>query len=164
MTYCDFDECDRAATVSRGSRTYCPQHAAERDTIVRERRPQSVYEHPDVVAVLRAAGEAARAVHITDEQPPATEHPLQTLLRHYAGDCEIRPYSGRGLYGTASLAIVGPLGGVVAAIVAGCFAEAEEFTRAERTAIRDAVAAVRSDSIGYDTVVYFPGTPYVKPE
>ena len=82
-----------------------------------------------------------------------TRHALQQLLE----DAEVeglRDYSGRAMYGDKCLAITGGLGEIMAAIVTACLhADVDDETKYE---IERAVRGVRTDSMGRDTVVYFP--------
>jgi hypothetical protein len=142
ITLCDFDECKTPVSVNgeRGRFLLCAKHAGEFD------------------ALTGAEELAAWTKQVVDA--PVLEHPLQTLLEGYAADLEIREYSGRGMSGERCLAVVGSLSQIFAAVVEGCLHEASDMAPDDRTDIEDAMRQMRTDAMGYDTVVYWPGVPY----
>lgn len=91
-----------------------------------------------------------------------TKHPLVELLENTGGDFEMREYSGRGMYGDKCLGLVGSIGRIVGDIVEACLSE--DIPTESREYIADAVRGMRTDSMGRDSVVYFPSVAYAEDE
>lgn len=88
------------------------------------------------------------------------KHPLQVMIESSDGDLRPQSYSGRGMYGKQCLAVVGVHAGAVFSDLIGT-ALYGEFSTDEKDAIVMALCDVRQDSLGHDTVVYFPRVEYV---
>jgi len=80
------------------------------------------------------------------------KHLLQQLLE--ADGLQCRSYSGRNMYGKACLAVVAPLGELMAAVACTTELNSED--------ICEAVRGVKEDSLGRDTIYYFPEIPFVE--
>lgn len=87
----------------------------------------------------------------------ATKHPLQRLLE--SAEVEVIPYSGRAMYGKQCLATVAS--GVLSKLVEACLYQGEYMVRSDKQAIVDAMRQVRTDSLGHDTVTYFPNVEHI---
>lgn len=100
------------------------------------------------------------------------KHPLQTAIETF--NDSTRSYSGRAMYGKDCLGVVIPqdgLGELVANIVDHVINLASEARDANDdeaddefldcvSALPDALRKLRTDNMGYDTIVYFPGVPF----
>lgn len=84
---------------------------------------------------------------------------LQTLIEDYLGDdFPCHSYSGRSMYGKYCLAVR------VRCSIGEFFSHVLEASHGFDGSFSELVetfAAMKTDSLGHDTVVYFPGTEYV---
>lgn len=92
-------------------------------------------------------------------------HALQHLL-DYIGNEDVRSYSGRGMYGSECLGVVvprGELGDFIADLVEGLgeFCDGDEDSDINHRDVADGLRMMRTDDMGRDMIVYFPGVPYV---
>jgi hypothetical protein len=178
---CDFAECTTAPATMRGAFQFCPQHAADFDTLespldwahalpvlpalaevgVAARKPVPRCDRCGTRAELVSKGPDGLAFCAECTAQPEQEHPLQTLLEGYVNECEIREYEGRGLRGEPCLAVVGSLRAIMAGIVEGCMQEGPDMHEDDRNLIEHAMRSMRTDSMGRATVVYWPGVPCV---
>jgi hypothetical protein len=95
-----------------------------------------------------------------------TKHPLQLLIERNESDLasEMRSYSGRCMYGKDCLALSGDFNYIISNLMATALYEGEHFTPSDKDEIISALSAVRSDSMGRGTVVYFPTVEFVAEE
>ena len=80
------------------------------------------------------------------------KHLLQRFLE--ADGLQCQSYSGRGMSGQTCLAVVTPLGDLMAAVACTTELNSED--------ICEAVRGIRFDALGYDTIYYFPEIPFVE--
>jgi hypothetical protein len=59
-------------------------------------------------------------------------------------------YSGRGMYGAVTCGVVGDMGVIMKLIIEN----ADEFVDCDRNPIFEDVRGFRTDSMGYDTIIY----------
>lgn len=91
------------------------------------------------------------------------KHDLQTILEGVsdeASDVQLRSYSGRGMYGAECLAVTGAtVGELMAAIIMQlvCF-------KGDHYEVAQAIEGLKTDSLGCDIVIYFPGVEYLPEE
>jgi len=84
------------------------------------------------------------------------KHELQVLLEYIDG-VEVRSYSGRSMYGEECLAATNcDLGPLVAAMVEA----AGDGTIEHVGEVVYALERMRTDSLGRDIIIYFPGVPF----
>lgn len=81
-----------------------------------------------------------------------TKHPLQSLLESEGLECQ--SYSGRNMYSQTCLGVVAPLGDLMAAVACTTDFNSEE--------VCEAVRGIRFDSLGHDTIYYFPEVTFVE--
>lgn len=81
-----------------------------------------------------------------------TKHPLQLLLESDGLECQ--SYSGRSMYNQTCLAVVAPLGELMAAVASTTDFNSEE--------VCEAVRCIRHDALGLDTIYYFPEVSFVE--
>lgn len=94
------------------------------------------------------------------------KHPLQKLLEALDdGDCKLRSYSGRAMYGKECLGIVvHQPSTALSAIVDACLNHAEDMSRDDREDVIRGVGSYRTDNMGLDMIVYFPQVHFVDDE
>jgi hypothetical protein len=68
-------------------------------------------------------------------------------------------YSGRGMYGATCFGIVGSLSDAVKVLIG--LAEQETRNEGDAENVRELVDLMRTDSMGPDSIVYFPGAEAV---
>ena len=86
-------------------------------------------------------------------------HALQTAIESH-GEYTCRAYSGRMMFGRNCLGVVvenGDIGNLIAHIVDNL----DETTQGD---IADGVRSMRTDSMGLQTIVYFPSVSYIDPD
>ena len=93
-----------------------------------------------------------------------SKHTLQLLLESTDHADNIRSYSGRAMYGKPCLGVTtSSLGDLIADVMWA----AAEWTQDEPDFDRDVAEAaeafrsMRTDSMGHDTIVYFPSVPFL---
>lgn len=92
-----------------------------------------------------------------------TKHPLQLLIERNESDLasSLRSYSGRCMYGQDCLALDGDFTFIISNLMATALYEGEHFTPSDKDEIISALSAVKTDSMGRGTVVYFPTVEFV---
>lgn len=93
----------------------------------------------------------------------SNKHPLQELF-YYAG-YDPRAYSGRAMYGRDCLAVTvtgsNYLGHLIACVIGVMFDSTWGHTYADIEAVKSAFKKMRTDNLGNDMIVYFPGVQFV---
>jgi hypothetical protein len=80
------------------------------------------------------------------------KHPLQSLLESDGLECQ--SYSGRNMYGQTCLGVVTSLGELMASVTCTTDLNSEE--------VCEAVRGIKLDSLGHDTIYYFPEVSFVE--
>jgi len=86
---------------------------------------------------------------------------LNEILRN--ADMMPRSYSGRGMYGSTCLAVTGEDAGKVLGRLMGALLNVgEKLSAMERQELARALRSVKWDSLGFDTIVYFPNLRFTR--
>lgn len=88
------------------------------------------------------------------------KHALQSLLEN--AEIGTMPYSGRAMYGKLCLATTEA--GVLSKLVEACLYQGSDLSDSEKDEIVSAMRQVRTDSLGHDTVTYFPSVEFFEEE
>ena len=95
------------------------------------------------------------------------KHIIQTLLESTIEDAgpdspiSLRSYSGRCMYGADCLGVTAEDVTVVYKELISALLNGAKLDRFQKTEIMDALEGVRTDNMGRDQIVYFPGIEFV---
>ena len=97
------------------------------------------------------------------------KHPLQTILE--TADINVRPYSGRGMYGRACVGVVvgsGELGDLIGKIIHGVLdlqhddVDGDGQESRDARDVADAMYSFSMDQLGLDQIVYWSDIQYTE--
>lgn len=92
-----------------------------------------------------------------------SKHALQLLLENTDHADRLRSYSGRSMYGRECLGVTThSMGDLIADVMVAAADWTQDEPDGDRAAgdAAEAFRQMRTDSMGHDTIVYFPGVPF----